>query len=100
MLTFVPDDRGPQIIHACCTRWYKAQVKSMLADASIYEECTYGWFQARKQMEAEMVHRGFISQGGRPYLYNMFKQRNESGGLSAVYAKTRLVKMMIHKLAS
>ena len=43
----VPDDRGPQILHACCTCWYKVQIRAMLTDTSLYEECAQMWLQAR-----------------------------------------------------
>ena len=27
LLTFVPDDRGPQLVHACCTKWYQQNLR-------------------------------------------------------------------------
>ena len=39
LLSFVPDDRGPQIVHAtaCCKRWYQQNLKKMLEDSRTYE---------------------------------------------------------------
>ena len=43
LLTFVPDDRGPQIVHACCTKWYQRNLKKLMADARTYEKCDKSW---------------------------------------------------------
>ena len=43
LLTFVPDDRGPQIVHACCTKWYQQNLRKMITDARTYEKCNETW---------------------------------------------------------
>jgi len=71
LLTFVPDDRGPQILHACCSRWYKA----MLGDTSLFQECLQAWPELRQAMYVRITELGFTPTNGWPYLYGIFKAK-------------------------
>ena len=75
LLTFVPDDRGPQIVHACCTKWYQRNLRKIIADARTYEKCTETWDSILQVMKERLMKYGFGSLEGRPYLYGIFKAK-------------------------
>ena len=75
LLTFVPDDRGPQIVHACCTKWYQRNLKKLMADARTYEKCDKSWNSILLVMNEQLTKYGFCSLKGQPYLYGIFKAK-------------------------
>ena len=75
LLTFVLDDRGPQIVHACCTKWYQRNLRKIIADARTYEKCTETWDSILQVMKERLMKYGFGSLEGRPYLYGIFKAK-------------------------
>ena len=81
LLTFVPDDRGPQLVHACCTKWYQQNLRKMITDARTYEKCNETWDSFLQLMKEKLTKYGFCSLKGQPYLYGGFKSKKRDGDL-------------------
>ena len=84
ILTFIPSIMTVVLkFFACCTRWYKVQIRAMLTDTSLYEECG---FRLVSKCAWKWSNVGLLLHKECPICMEFSKPRNENGGQYQVLA--------------
>ena len=53
LLAFIPEDRGPHMIHAVCKPWYADQMRQLRGNERVYKVRSESWSDICNQLATE-----------------------------------------------